>query len=332
MFVNLVTRTAALGRTVVKKANETEVTFLAASIAYYAFVALIPLLLILFVAATALFGEEVADGLIGLTQGFLTPLGEETVVDTVSNAAGRGGTTLVGVALLFWTGLRVFRGLDIAFSMVYGVRMEPSFLRKLWNATIAFVAVVLAISGILLLGTFVALFPRPPPLMLATPVILFLTLTVVFLPLFYFFPGVPMTVREAAPGSIVAAFGWALLDSFFGLYAANAAQFGIYGVIGGVLLLVTWLYIGAIVLISGAIVNAALSRNEILDKDRTITVHDDLNERDQQVDVMGHLMWCACPDCGEDIHEDLISGGTVDCLHCGAVFEVDFRLIKRDAE
>ncbi len=148
--------------------------------------ALIPLLLILFVAATALFGEEVADGLIGLTQGFLTPLGEETVVDAVSNAAGRGGITLVGVALLFWTGLRVFRGLDIAFSMVYGVRMEPSFLRKLWNATIAFVAVVLAISGMLLLGTLVALFPRPPPLMLATPVVLFLTLTVVFLPLFYF--------------------------------------------------------------------------------------------------------------------------------------------------
>lgn len=74
--MNLVTRTAALGRTVIKKANETEVAFLAASIAYYAFVALIPLLLILFVAATALFGEEVADGLIGLTHGFLTPLGE----------------------------------------------------------------------------------------------------------------------------------------------------------------------------------------------------------------------------------------------------------------
>lgn len=141
-----------------------------------------------------------------------------------------------------------------------------------------------------------------------------------------------MTVREAAPGSIVAAFGWALLDSFFGLYTANAAQFGIYGVIGGVLLLVTWLYIGAIVLISGAVVNAALSRNEIPDKDRTITVNDDLDERGQQVDVMGHLMWCACPDCGEDIHEDLISGRIVDCLYCGAVFEVDFRLIQRDAE
>ena len=332
MIVNFVARMTVLGRIIVKKTNETEVAFLAASIAYYAFVALIPLLLLLFVGSTALFGEEVADGLIGLTHGFLTPLGEETVVDAVSNAAGRGGITFVGVALLIWTGLRVFRGLDIAFSMVYGVRMEPSFLRKLWNATIAFVAVVLAVSGILLLGAIVALFPRPPPLMLATPVILFLTLTVVFLPLFYFFPGVPMTVREAVPGSIVAALGWTLLDSFFGIYTANAAQFGIYGVIGGVLLLVTWLYIGAIVLIIGAVVNAALSRREIPDKDRPITVNDDIDERGHPVDVMGHLMWCACPDCGEDIHEDLISGGTVDCMYCGAVFEVDFRLVQRDPE
>lgn len=216
--------------------------------------------------------------------------------------------------------------------MVSGVRTETSFLRKLWNATIAFVAVVLSISGILLFGTLLALFPRPPPLILVTPVILFLTLTVVFLPLFYFFPGVPMTVREAVPGSIFAAFGWTLLDSFFVIYTANAAQFGIYGVIGGVLLLVTWLYIGAIVLLSGAVVNAALSKVEVQDKDRTTPVNDDIDEKSHQVDVMGHLMWCACPDCGEDIHENLISGRTVDCLYCGAVFEVDFRLVQSDAE
>lgn len=94
---------------------------------------------------------------------------------------------------------------------------------------------------------------------LMTPFTIFLPLLMVFLPLYYFLPEVSMTIQEAVPGSAVAAFGWTVLDSFFGIYAANASQYGIYGVLGGALLLASWLYLGAIVLVLGAIVNAVFA-------------------------------------------------------------------------
>jgi len=43
----------------------------------------------------------------------------------------------------------------------------------------------------------------------------------------------------------------------FGLYAANASQFQTFGFVGAVLLFLLWLYFGALILLFGAVVNAA---------------------------------------------------------------------------
>jgi len=43
---------------------------------------------------------------------------------------GRSGATLLGLAVLLWSGLRVFRGLDVAFSLVYGHGRRDSFANQ----------------------------------------------------------------------------------------------------------------------------------------------------------------------------------------------------------
>ncbi|PHQ44715.1 hypothetical protein DJ68_16950, partial [Halorubrum sp. C3] len=112
-------------RRVVDVAVDRQVTFLAAAIAYYAFVSLVPGLLLLVVVATAVFGETIAAELVASTGEFLTPAGEEAVVGAVSSAGGRTGASLLGVGLLLWSTLKVFRGLDTAFVSLYGGEETP---------------------------------------------------------------------------------------------------------------------------------------------------------------------------------------------------------------
>ena len=310
-----------------KKITETEVTFLAASIAYYALVGLIPILLLIFVFTTLAAGDGVTARLGELIHVFLTPLGQEMVSDLLLNAAVRDSVTVASLVVLVWSGVKLFRGLNVAFSMVYGVKTEGTFLEKVVRTALVVLAVVLVVVGLGIVGRLQLVLPELLLFGLQTPLTIFLSLLVVFLPLYYFLPEVSMTVQEAVPGSAVAAFGWTLLDSFFGIYAANAGQYGIYGVLGGVFLLAHWLYIGAIVLILGAVVNAVFAEDRYQTLDETTALDNTTGDRRCQVNVIGAGIGYRCPTCGYGISEDLISGETIECWQCETRLKIDLHLI-----
>jgi membrane protein len=84
-------------------------------------------------------------------------------------------------------------------------------------------------------------------------------IAVILLPVYVVIPATSVGLREAAPGAITGAVGWTVLSVVFRVYAANAGQFEVYGVVGGALLFVTWLYFGANILLLGGVVNAVLA-------------------------------------------------------------------------
>lgn len=84
-------------------------------------------------------------------------------------------------------------------------------------------------------------------------------LSVVFFPLFYLFPDDREPAVRVLPGTVLAAAGWTLLGTAFRVYAGVAGQFEQYGVLGAVLLLVTWYYVGSMALLLGAARNAVLA-------------------------------------------------------------------------
>ncbi|QKG92874.1 YihY/virulence factor BrkB family protein [Halorubrum salinarum] len=246
-------------RRVADLAIDRQVTFLAAAIAYYAFVSLVPALLLLVVVATAVFGETIAAQLVAATGDFLTPAGEEAVVVAVSSAGGRTGASLLGVGVLLWSTLKVFRGLDTAFVSLYGGDQTPGFLRQVADAASVVVGVGLGLGAMVAVGAFVAAADALPLVETASVLALPALLAVVFLPMYYLLPQPAVGVREALPGAAFAAVGWTLLQAGFQVYAAGAAQYQVYGVIGGILLLVTWLYLAAVVVVLGGVVNVVLA-------------------------------------------------------------------------
>ena len=258
------TSTSAFGTTrrVVDVALDRQVTFLAAAIAYYAFVSLIPALLLLVVIATAVFGEMIAGELVTAAGDFLTPAGEEAVAGAISSAGGRTGASVFGVAVLLWSTLKVFRGLDTAFAELYGVKQPPDFVKQLTDAGSVVLAVGVGVGVMVVVGAFVAAADAVPLVEAASILVLPAVLAAVFLPMYYLLPQPHIGLREALPGAAVAAVGWTLLQAGFQVYAASAGQFQVYGVIGGILLLVTWLYLAAVVVVVGGVVNVVLAGRE----------------------------------------------------------------------
>ena len=255
-------RTVAVVRGVAAGVQSDRVTFIAAGLAYYAFISLIPLLLLALVVTSFLGDSELVVTAVDRVSRTLGEGAGGALSEALAGAAGRGGATLFGLVVFLWSGLKLFRGLDIAFSEVYGAPGPTSLVEQLRNAAITLGAVAVAVGATVAVGVAIAGLGigsvgggRVP---LGT-VGLVVGLTAAFLPLYYVLPGVELPVREALPGAVIAAVGWTALQTGFRVYAGVAGSYEAYGVIGGVLLLVTFLYFGGLILLLGAVLNAVLA-------------------------------------------------------------------------
>ena len=244
-------------RTVVDAVQRTDATFVAASLAYYAFVSLIPLLALVVVAATVVGGEALSAEVLVLVGDLLTPAAQSDLLSAFQSDTGRGGVTVVGVALTTWGALKLFRGLDRAFGKVYGTT-PGGLVAQLKDALLVLVSVGAGVVGVTVVGGAVAFLPLPGARFVA-PLSLLLALVAAFFPLYYVFPDAEVTARQALPGTVFAAVCWTLLGVGFGVYATFAGGSAVYGLLGGILLLVTWFYLGGVVLLVGAVVNAVLA-------------------------------------------------------------------------
>ncbi|WP_324666022.1 YihY/virulence factor BrkB family protein [Haloarcula sediminis] len=249
-------RTVSVGRDLVSAVRTQQVSFLAASIAYYMFVSLLPLLLLGLAVATFLGGDAFADQVIAAVGEALTPQAARLLGAALTSASGRGGATLLSLVVMVWGALKVFRGVDTAFSRIYGTHDVGGFLDSVVDAVAALGGIALALAGFAVVGWLGTVFGVTVALggLVLVPI-----LVVAFLPLYYLFPDTETTVRGVLPGTVFAAVGWTVLATAFGLYASVAGGFQLYGVIGGVLLLVTWFYFAGQLLLLGAVLNAVLS-------------------------------------------------------------------------
>ena len=235
-----------------------QIHFLAASIAYYAFAALIPLLLFAFIGISVFGGQDFASHIIVGTQGYLTPATQELLHDAIVQTEGRTGV-IFGASLVFvWSVFRLLQSLDIAISMVYETELSPPLLTQIASAAMLFFALVIAASGLISIITFFAVFPGIPLIGIVSAGAVLVALVPVFWAIYFLLPAVDHSVVDALPGAIVAAVSWILLNTLFGIYTAAAGQYQVYGLLGGVLLLFVWFYVCGMILVFGAVINAVL--------------------------------------------------------------------------
>ncbi|ADD07034.1 UPF0761 family protein [Natrialba magadii ATCC 43099] len=283
----------SFGKTVVAGIQEKNVPFMAAGIAYQAFISLLPLLVLIFFVVTILGDEQFASQVATSTGEFLPESGQMMVEDAIAESPATAGSTLIGVVVLVWGALKIFRGLDTAFSEIYEAGGTGSFVQQLRDAGLVLGAIGGALIAASAASLLLAFFPDIPFLGLVSPLILVVILSIAFLPMFYYFPDVDVTAREVLPGVVVAAIGWTVLQSLFHVYVSFAGDSEAAGPVGAVLLLLTWLYFGGLILLVGAVINAvgtgrleptdeeSLSQTSIAATDREAFVDDTQRERER---------------------------------------------------
>lgn len=247
-------------RAIVHELRTERVTFMAGSIAYNAFLSLLPLLLLLLAIIGSVGNEGLEEGLLSITRAALTPGAADVLVAELRTTSA--GASLVGLGALLWGALRIFRSLDMAFSDVYESQAENTFVDQLRDG------IVVLVSMATVVGVVVAVESVPSGIgavggtagWLAQRLLLVLATGVALVPLYYRFPDVPeITVREVLPGVAVTAVGLVTAESLFRLYVEYGSTSAENGLLSGVIVLMTWLYVSGLVVLVGAAVNAVLS-------------------------------------------------------------------------
>lgn len=247
--------------------RERQISVKSAGLAYHAFNTLVPLVILVLVGAT------LVDALEPILEMVAEAFGLEDVVtdEGLEAAAGESGdrirAALLALAILVWSAARLFQAVNSAFTDVYDSRDDQSYVGNV--ATVTAVTVVNALLltatfafGIVLVSVVGITLPVQAGGMAAavgSAVGLAALLPVVFFPMYYLFPQADVSMTEVLPGTAFAAIAWTILAAGFRLYVVTSESVALFGIAGAVLLILTWVYLGGLCLLLGAVLNAVLA-------------------------------------------------------------------------
>lgn len=279
----LLIQPGSFGRSVIDLGRERELGFLAGSIAFFAFLSLIPGMLLVLTVGSFLGGEQFAGQVVGLVEGALSEEGSQVVEEALADTGGLASASAVTSIVLLWSALKVFRAIDLAFDRVYELDATTSLGEQIRNGLIAILAITAGVLAFIVVQILISILPIESGI-LATVLrwaISIPAIAVVLAPLYFVMPPRRVSFGEVIPGTLIAVLGLLALQQLFGLYAAQADQFDAYGFVGAVLLFLLWLYFAALILLSGAVVNAAI----LEDHDQNTELDDDPDSNTDETDT-----------------------------------------------
>ena len=244
---------------VVEFARERNVTTMAAGLAFHALNALVPTVILSLVGLGGI-GQlnslaPFVGQLVGLESGTL-----DGVTQQMTDAGGgRLRAGLVAGVIFLWSAGRLFEEVQGSFAEVYGTEPYDSWARKLAGIALTVGTIFVGFVATAVLGVWLSNLVDGLLWRVASPFLLLAALSVLFLPLYYLLPDVSIDVREAVPGAVFAAFGWALSAVAFRAYASISSSVDLYGALGALVLFTSWVYAGSLLLLLGVVLNAVVA-------------------------------------------------------------------------
>ena len=164
--------------------------------------------------------------------------------------------SVLGAVFLVWGALRIFRGLDTAFSDIYETEAGNTFLDQIGDGLLLLVTVALAIVGVSLLRASFGVSLKGPLAVLLGAILTAAGLFVVLYPMYYVFPDTDVSPLEVVPGTAFAAAGLTVAHALFTTFKAGSTGGNL---VASILVLLTWLYVTGLVILLGVTINAVLS-------------------------------------------------------------------------
>ena len=271
---------AVLGRTWAETSSD-NVGLIAAGVAFYGFLALVPLL-----GAMVLSYGLIADPptvianvnqLMSVMPTDAAKLVGEQLMNVVQSSDGKKGFGLLLALGLALFGARNAAGAVItALNVAYEEEEKRGFIKvnllALGITAAAVIVALVAAIAIAALGKLQDLLPGAPGVVVvAGKIVSYLLLlgagTGAAATLYRFGPSrAQARWTWLTPGSLFAAIGWLLLSLGFGLYVANFGNYNAtYGSLSAVVVMLTWMYLSSYILIFGGELNAELEHQTAMD-------------------------------------------------------------------
>jgi membrane protein len=270
-------RVGPLVKKTAREVLDDNVLGLSAQGAYYFFFSLFPIFL--FVAPLlGLVGDkrETFDRVIDQLRSAVPAEGFRIIADIVKQvvyAPGAPGLISLGAALALWAGSNVFSALIDALNQAYDIRDG----RPWWEKRLIAVAAVLVAGAIIALSTItlvageditrwlaaaLQLSAAEQAIALVLQVLTAASLLVLVATLsLYYLPDCRQSFRHALAGGIVTTVLWVVVTLLFRLYVQNFGSYNkTYGTIGGVIVLLTWMYLSILVFLVGGELASELHR------------------------------------------------------------------------
>ncbi|MEA3327519.1 MAG: YihY/virulence factor BrkB family protein [Chloroflexota bacterium] len=247
----------------------------AASMAYYAFFSIFPMLLV-FIAIGSFFVDQyvVEDQLLRALQG-IVPGVEEVIIANIERVLnGRGAVTFFALISLTWSATNVFDILVKNVNRAFPQADIPDFLKRRMLGFFMF----LALGGLMLLSlaasTLSGLIPvfdiplngralhetfiwRIGAFLLPVGINLLL-----FWAMYQWVPTIKVSRKASLTGATIAAMAWELLNFLFTRYLSNAlSQYQlVYGSLSTIMVLLFWIYLTGMIALIGAHLTASIQK------------------------------------------------------------------------
>jgi membrane protein len=190
---------------------------------------------------------------------------------TINEITASRNIHLLSISLIFtvFAASGGFNAVIKGLNMAYGEKENRSFIKVQLTAiscTVGITIIIIITVVMLLLGqtisfllavkmnySFIYIFLWN----VLRYLLIFFSLIVVFALLYKLTPSRKLTFKEVAPGTLFATFGWITASLIFAYYVNNFANYSkVYGSIGAVMILMSWLFITSVIIIFGGEINA----------------------------------------------------------------------------
>ncbi|QBP43030.1 YihY/virulence factor BrkB family protein [Paenisporosarcina antarctica] len=256
-----------------------DVTALGAQLAFFFLLSLFPLLIFMVTLLPYLNLQE--DQLFSILRTYAPDEVYKLIYGTVNEVLTNrnGGLLSVGILATIWTASNGMNALIKSLNRSYSLEETRPFIIArsisviftLLLITLFVIALVLPVFGEQI-GIFLFSYLGYEQSFLTVwnsirwtipPVMIF----VVFMLLYWIAPNRKLYLKSVIPGAIFATLGWILVSLAFSFYVSSFANYSAtYGSIGGIIVLMMWLYFSGTILMVGGQINAVMQeRKEKLD-------------------------------------------------------------------
>lgn len=259
-------------RQIFRNAMKDDIPGTAARVAFFFALAIFPAIIALFAITGIVGGDQAFEWIMVQIRQGMPESAAEQMGSFVSQITGqeRPGLLSVGLIGVIWSASNAFNGLTIGLNEMYDLEEDRSFVkRRLLSVGVFLIAgIILNVGAIAILAgpELVEALGLGSIVVYLSWVLAFALLTALLWMIYYILPNRDQSDQKSAVlvGALCGATAWIAASALFRLYVSNFGNYdATYGVVGGVIVLLLWLYITAMAILFGGEVAATLEQERV---------------------------------------------------------------------